>query len=529
MTGSILQLVAYGVENIFLNHKPQITYFKIVYKRHTNFSQEEIRQNFLQQPDFGKRVTCSVSKNGDLMEKTYLCVTLPEIPKSYSTDNTINQDENFDHLVKCAWVRKVGYQLINNIEFELNGRLISKHYGEYMCLKNEMFGSTDENFNKLIGDIDSMTSYTNGKDPYKLYIPLQFWFCKSSCNALPLLSLSYSDIKVNVEFNDWNKLIKFTPTHLLECDISYGIPAEFEKYEIIKQTINGLTAYGEFQSYDPVSHYVYYRLLGSNNFQTIPDGTTNMTPYKITGLSSTAYTYPIRKINKNLFINPKSNSNLTTFLAKGFNLSDTYLLVNYIFLDDSERNKFAKTKHEYLIDQVYYNDNSEITGPSEQIKLSIDNPCKALYWVLQQKYIYDSMDYLNYTNTSQLKLKSDTTYKNTNIGDSVGSSLIKKTSILLNQRERISLRTADYFSNCQIYQNCKSLPPKGTNAYFFAIYPDAVNQSGSCNMSKIEQIELKFTTDPILSANNLGIFRSYAECINILRISVGVGGVLFDR
>jgi hypothetical protein len=79
MTGSILQLVATGIEDIFLTNDPQITYFKIVYKRHTNFAREEIKQNFITIPDFNTQVSVNIAKQGDLMEKTILVMTLPQI------------------------------------------------------------------------------------------------------------------------------------------------------------------------------------------------------------------------------------------------------------------------------------------------------------------------------------------------------------------------------------------------------------------------------------------------------------------
>ena len=207
MTGSILQLVAYGIEDIFLTNDPQITYFKVVYKRHTNFSREEIRQNFIQRPDFDTQISATIGKNGDLMEKTYLVINLPPIP---SFD---------DNITKVAWVRYPGYSLIETISIEINGRQICKHYGEWMMLWNEMFNinANQPSFKKMIGDIPDLTNFTDGKPSYKIYIPLQFWFCRSSANALPLVSLQYSDVKINVSLKPWNECVMFSPTHYIIC------------------------------------------------------------------------------------------------------------------------------------------------------------------------------------------------------------------------------------------------------------------------------------------------------------------------
>ena len=74
-----MQLVAYGAQDIYLSGNPQITYWKVVYRRHTNFSMESIEQTFNGSADFGKKVTCTISRNGDLMYRVYLQVTLPEV------------------------------------------------------------------------------------------------------------------------------------------------------------------------------------------------------------------------------------------------------------------------------------------------------------------------------------------------------------------------------------------------------------------------------------------------------------------
>merc|ERR1711990_861905 len=79
MGGGLMQLVAYGAQDVYLTGNPQITFFKVTYRRHTNFAMESIEQTFNGQADFGRRVTCTISRNGDLAYRTYLQVTLPQI------------------------------------------------------------------------------------------------------------------------------------------------------------------------------------------------------------------------------------------------------------------------------------------------------------------------------------------------------------------------------------------------------------------------------------------------------------------
>lgn len=117
MSGGLMQLVAYGAQDVYLTGNPQITFFKVVYRRHTNFSMESIEQTFNGTADFGKRVTCTISRNGDLIHRVYLQVTLPlvECPTAATADKSF-----------CfRWVNYVGHMLIRNVEVEIGGQRIN--------------------------------------------------------------------------------------------------------------------------------------------------------------------------------------------------------------------------------------------------------------------------------------------------------------------------------------------------------------------------------------------------------------------
>jgi hypothetical protein len=518
MTGSILQLVASGIEDIFLTNDPQITYFKIVYKRHTNFSREEIRQNFLQRPDFNTQVSATIGKNGDLMEKSYLVINLPVIP-SFE-----------DGVTKVAWVRYPGYSIINTISIEINGRQICKHYGEWMMLWNEMFNPNAklESFKRMIGDTAELTELTDGKESYRLHIPLQFWFCRSSANALPLVSLQYSDIKINLSLKSWDDCLIFSPSHYIICSDNL-VP--FEDNEYIYQNIDGNIVYGIFRSFDSYSKKLYYNLLTPNNFKPLPPNVIVTTKYKIFGMTTSFSALPAVQNTTSITINPatyKYNK------LKSLILGDTYLLINYIFVDEDERLQFAQSKQDYKIEQLYFTEYNQIVGPSETIRIDIDNPCKYIVWVLQQKYLYDSLDYYNYTDSPRRKIKQDTDTISSlyDVAETVPTfdrNLANGETILFNQKERLSFRDSKYFRINQIYEKCINTPPEGANAYFFSLDANALQHSGTCNMSKIETIEIKMSINPILSTSNIGLFRAYAETYNILRISNGLGAVLFDN
>ena len=214
MGGGLIQLVAQGFEDLYLTNEPEITFFKKIYKRHTNFSLELIPQLFNTTPDFGKRVTCSISKNADLLSNIYLYIELPILPKVYNLDNEIHEINTF------AWTKKIGYSIINYVELEIGGQLIDKHYGDWLNIWS-LLTTTEEHQKSediLVGNVSSLYSYSNGKDSYKLYIPLNFFFNRNKGLSLPIIALQVSDIKIHVEFNNLKDILIPSYTHYIEIE-----------------------------------------------------------------------------------------------------------------------------------------------------------------------------------------------------------------------------------------------------------------------------------------------------------------------
>ena len=198
MGGGLMQLVAYGAQDVYLTGNPQITFFKTTYRRHTNFAMESIEQTFNGQADFGRRVTCTISRNGDLAYRTYLQVTLPEI----------NQDANSSGSVYARWLDFPGHQLIHQVEVEIGGQRIDRHYGDWMHIWTQltMDKNQERGLHKMLGNTTQLTFVTdpsyadvdgpcdsdaprqvcaprNALPETTLYVPLQFWFC---CNLVLL-------------------------------------------------------------------------------------------------------------------------------------------------------------------------------------------------------------------------------------------------------------------------------------------------------------------------------------------------------
>ena len=202
MAGGLMQLVAYGSQDVYLTGNPQITFFKVVYRRHTNFSVEAIEQTFNGTPDFGKKVSSTISRNGDLIYRMYLEAILPSVDVS----NALVPDASNAH-----WVNYVGERLINYVEVEIGGQRIDKHYGEWLHIWNQLTLPVghEQGYNRLIGNIPSLIKNSYNKysiNSTRLKIPLQFWFCRNPGLALPLIALQYHEVKINVQFEPLNSM-----------------------------------------------------------------------------------------------------------------------------------------------------------------------------------------------------------------------------------------------------------------------------------------------------------------------------------
>jgi hypothetical protein len=204
MPGALLQLVAYGAQDVYLTGNPQITFFKIVYRRHTNFAVESIEQFFNGATNFSRKSTCEISRNGDLITQTFLKVILPEV--RFTGDFC-----RFGH-VEFAWVRRLGHAIIDETELEIGGAQIDKQYGEWLNIWYELSHPVgqEHGYSKMIGDVPELTEVstlswdvpdnTLLKPNYTMYVPLQFYFCRNNGLALPLIALQYHQVKIYVRF-----------------------------------------------------------------------------------------------------------------------------------------------------------------------------------------------------------------------------------------------------------------------------------------------------------------------------------------
>ena len=238
MGGGLMQLVAYGAQDVYLTGNPQITFWKVTYRRHTNFAMESIEQTFNGQADFGRRVTCTISRNGDLAYRTYLQVTLPEINQQMANSGSSD--------VYARWLDFPGEQLISQVEVEIGGQRIDRQYGDWMHIWNQLTLSAEQErgYHQMIGNTTALTYITdpsfndvdgpcestaprqvcaprNALPETTLYIPFQFWYCRNPGLALPLIALQYHEVKINLDIRPTDECLWAVST--LECANSQNI------------------------------------------------------------------------------------------------------------------------------------------------------------------------------------------------------------------------------------------------------------------------------------------------------------------
>jgi hypothetical protein len=175
MGGGLMQLVAYGAQDIYLTGNPQITFFKVVYRRHTNFAMESIEQTFNGDVALGRRVTATISRNGDLIKDMWL-------------------ECQIDTLTSASY--GLGNALVKQAEIEIGGQLIDRQYGEWMNIWTELStpAGKRDGYDEMVGN-----STAAGKIRSNLDVPLQFWFNRNPGLALPLIALQYHEVKLNLD------------------------------------------------------------------------------------------------------------------------------------------------------------------------------------------------------------------------------------------------------------------------------------------------------------------------------------------
>jgi len=273
--GGLLQLVATGKQDMFLTGNPQISFFKMVYRRHTNFAIESQPMYFDGTPNFGQRITCLIPRRGDLLGKVYLDVTLPQI-----TDSSGNV---------LSYTNSIGHALIQEIAFEVGEQEIDRQTGEWMEIWTQLStpaGQRDA-LNEMIGRFEPYYPPNlvpgSKSEGLRLLIPLQFYFCNNPGLYLPLLALQYHPIRINITLAPLNTLFWIPPPIDLTCDQSNWKPACSTQVNCANQIVN-IMLWGDYVYLDVEER----RMFVSTSHEYLIEQVQYTPPYAVTAQQQTA-------------------------------------------------------------------------------------------------------------------------------------------------------------------------------------------------------------------------------------------------
>jgi hypothetical protein len=514
-------------QDVYLTGNPQITFFKVVYRRHTNFSVEPIQQVFNGAANFGRTVTCNLNRNGDLITNMYAVVQLAAADAG---------------AVEWGYVRRLGYALIEETKVEIGGSKIDEQYGDWLNIWHELSHKVgqERGHAAMIGDDDAHKALSSeARAESTLYVPLAYWFNRHNGLALPLIALQYHDVRVTIKYRA-----------AADCVNHKGTAAP-----------------------------------------AMPE------------------------------------------------MSDSYLLIDYVFLDSEERKRFAQASHEYLIEQLQFTGSESLTNnTNNKYRLNFNHPSKYLVWAPHLEAHANANQWVAYaddgdweaarerfaklvylatranlsgsapwvvtsassaSNTDEVsqpgaaslsgvaasvmaKVEAQLVFatgtsapaelgnvvllSNTVTAEDMTSTIadlvaggaseafleahgvtvvdhfnygrwvdgttnpVTSAKLQLNGHDRFQQRDGNYFNYVQPYQHFSNTPADGINVYSFALKPEDHQPSGTCNFSRIDNATLNVglagSTVSGSGDDNLNI---YTVNYNVLRVMSGMAGTAYSN
>jgi len=542
MAGALMQLVAYGAQDVFLTGTPEITFWKVSYRRHTNFAMESIEQTFSGQADFGRRVTCTISRNGDLCYRTYLQVTLPEI----------NQSMGGSDDVYARWLDFPGEQLIAQVEVEIGGQRIDRQYGDWMHIWNQLTVPEDQKkgYHQMMGNTTQLTyitdpSFANISGPCAaaggpsqvcaprnalpettLYVPLLFWFCRNPGLALPLIALQYHEVKINIDFRPIGECLWAVKT--LSAAAGSGSQSVSAAYQ---------------QSLVAASLYIDYVFLDTDERRKMAQNPHEylIEQLQFTGDESVGSSSNKIKLNFNhpckeliWVVQPDANVDYCASLEGGTTLYKTLGAQPFNYTDaiDALPNAVhafggpeqTSGTDAFITSAGLFQDPGAMGGEEPGVQwgavpnvFGADQSMGAAAGAtLDGSYVSDAGTFV----LSETALDMHCW----------GENPVVTAKLQLNGQDRFSEREGTYFDVVQPYQHHTHTPDAGINVYSFALRPEEHQPSGSCNFSRIDNATLQL----VLSSATVGgtataKVRVYATNYNVLRVMSGMAGVAYSN
>ena len=519
MGGGLMQLVAYGAQDIYLTGNPQITFFKVVYRRHTNFAMECVEQTLSgtsTSTNGGSDVNCTatVSRNGDLVGKMYVTSSTAGI-----TDGT---------------------DLVKQVDVEIGGQRIDRHYKEWMQVWSEL--STPES--KALG-VKAMTGCvgTSGVTGVGMVqVPLQFWFNRNPGLALPLIALQYHEVKIKLtlgsasgaaaacklwadyiylDTDERRRFAQVSHEYLIEQlqreesatgnshKLNFNHPVKeliwtsvaANSYDTAKLQLNGHDRFAAqeeeyFQLRQPVDHHT---AVPSQNLpgaatdlfaptsQVITDGTDSVSEARNGNVSGTGK-MQVTKVNLTTVAADGTLAAAITTAAAD-TATDGVADIGYVFHEADLTN----------LSKLNVNDKVEVVVTGEKSVANHATTTAVVTTTVRSKTLSAGLN--NYTGTllqfNDLLLEADS-------GEVVTELTVKSITKIADAGCRTSKLT------------------RKINVYSFALKPEEHQPSGTCNFSRIDNAKL-------ITSGTSQALTIYAVNYNVLRVMSGMGGLAYSN
>ena len=548
MGGGLMQLVAYGAQDVYLTGNPQITFWKVTYRRHTNFAMESIEQTFNGQADFGRRVTCTISRNGDLAYRTYLQVTLPEINQQMANANTTG--------VWARWLDFPGEQMIAQVEVEIGGQRIDRQYGDWMHIWNQLTLTSEQQrgYYKMIGNTTQLTFITdpsfasvdgpcasnapvqvceprNALPETTLYVPFQFWYCRNPGLALPLIALQYHEVKINLDIRPIDECLWAVSSLSSSSNTSVRVTNAYN------------------QSLVAASLYVDYVFLDTDERRRMAQNAHEylIEQLQFTGDESVGSSSNKIKLNFNhpckeliFVVQPDANvdycSSLTggtllykTLGAQPFNYTDGVDALPNSIMAFGGHEAVVGTTNAFIDQNGLFHDAGAVDVTSAGFWQQGDNGAAWYSVAGGGNGFYDGRD----TFGSGSGVSDAGTFVLTETSLDMhcwGQNPVVTAKLQLNGQDRFSEREGTYFDLVQPYQHHTRNPDTGINVYSFALRPEEHQPSGSCNFSRIDNATLQLVlSNATVQGTSTAKVRVYAVNYNVLRVMSGMGGLAYSN
>lgn len=582
MSGSLTQLAAKGPQDAYLSVQAQITFFKSLFRRHTDFAIETV-ENTLDNAKPGLTQTLEVIRQADLMSKCTLRVELPElIPTNTAYNGNV------------AWVRRLGHAILDSIEIVIGGTSIDKHYGTFLDVWYELTHNDEQErgYKELIGDVEELTtpavSVVGGRN---VYVPLQFWFARNYGYALPLIALQYHTVRFNIVFQTMANLVCATRgtgtvpapvfnqlaynSAALQIQYIYLGADERTKFaqmgheylinQIQIQEANlqtGATSQsvllgfnhpcleliwinqsGAWNGADQDAMFLAYSNTGAWDAKldtaaglvarsmiagAVPDGTAEATAKTTLSINADASVQSVTVQSDDSVVSAVVGSThfVFTIVTAPSATADLYIITNP--LGTSSYNLASK------LGSVTAHLKFSGTAVSEISHVSADDHTVDLYDLSTPISKY-TLDYrASGTNATDVHIVMPSNY---GVRIDGKGNIVNDGQLLFNGNARFQTYSGEIFNYKISLEHHTHTPADGVNIYCFSLFPEQQQPSGTANLSRIDKVTFNFKVSDVLNANRSVPFDIYANTrtfffcrnYNILRFAGGMCGLAYTN